>query len=206
MAGDIKALIEYLCNEGRVIRDAPVVFAVAGIMLAGIIFGVVEFAHRIEVANKDSTIQNLQTQIAKLEAEAKGSTPQSVRGGRHLDQQERAKLAESLGALTVAFTYQDHTEVIIDSSPSCEECEIYAGEFRELINNFPPWTASGGPLPSGYTGQGIEICIGRDFGRPRNATLFASALLHAGIDFSWKSIPDITKPDYFVVIIARQKT
>ena len=75
-ADDLRIFIEYLRKEGRVIKGAPLAFAVCVLFVAGIAFGFAEWHYNGEIGSKDSTIQNQQSRIAILEGELKGASPQ----------------------------------------------------------------------------------------------------------------------------------
>jgi hypothetical protein len=75
-AEGIKAIAEYLQKEGRVIKDAPAAYIVGVAILGGVIFAVLDWHYREEIANKDSTIQTQQARIGTLEGELKGASPQ----------------------------------------------------------------------------------------------------------------------------------
>jgi hypothetical protein len=61
--------------------------------------------------------------------------------GRHLSKDQRARMTVNLRlAPDEKYAFQ------VNSSPSCDECELFAEEIREFLNTIPGWEVSGSPL------------------------------------------------------------
>jgi hypothetical protein len=61
--------------------------------------------------------------------------------GRHLDADQKVRMKKAL-----QLGPDENYEFQINSSPSCEECELFAEELREFFNTIPGWKTNGGPL------------------------------------------------------------
>lgn len=61
--------------------------------------------------------------------------------GRHLTASQMRNLTASLKPLAS----QTHA-IEINSVPNCDECEVYAQQFREFFTNLPGWKAGGGVI------------------------------------------------------------
>jgi hypothetical protein len=76
MLEEIKVVRDYLREEGRVIRQAPVAFIAGCLLVGAVVFGFVgwHFSARLDLAH--DTIENQKTRIEQLHEELKGASPQ----------------------------------------------------------------------------------------------------------------------------------
>jgi hypothetical protein len=80
--GDLQIIRDYLRQEGRVIKAAPVAVMtfviLCGAVIGGIVFGIVQWHYSGEVSTQAATIENQKSHIAVLEEENKGVQPQQA--------------------------------------------------------------------------------------------------------------------------------
>jgi hypothetical protein len=128
---------------------------------------------------------------------------------RHLTSEERSRMVKALSIGASVSTGSESSssisfEVIIDSAANCDECEVYAEEFRDFVNSISHWTAKGGPLLIAHKGRGIQLYTAEGADRPEVAEKFGHALLAAGLPFSWEAQP-VNDKQSFTVLIGRPK-
>jgi hypothetical protein len=70
--GEIKAFIEWMAKEGRVIWDAPVTFGLAVLLVVGICAKVFSFLYRHQIKNLTETTNNQRSVINLVEKERDG--------------------------------------------------------------------------------------------------------------------------------------
>ena len=71
----IKEFLEELGREGSVIRQAPLMFAAACIVIVGGVFGVMQLLYKTTLDNKSDLIETLQDQLASKPQAASGTAP-----------------------------------------------------------------------------------------------------------------------------------
>jgi hypothetical protein len=126
--------------------------------------------------------------------------------GRHLSSDERSRMAKYLrqnrtcGGPDCTSSF----EITIDSAPNCDECEVYAQEFRDFVKSASDWSVRGGPLLTAHQGKGIQLYTAEGVDRPESAQAFSKALLEAGLAFSWET-ESVEAKQFFTVVINRQK-
>jgi hypothetical protein len=131
-------LVERAWAEGHVVRGAPTAFAlgviISAAVLSCVVWKVVDILYSERIAVLEATIQNLQSRSGSDNTERKSAV-------RHLNPQQRTRLAAKLR------TGQDEKFYVeFNSVPSCEECEDYADEFRNLFNSLHGWKSGGGVI------------------------------------------------------------
>jgi hypothetical protein len=140
---------DHVSKDMSVIMQAKATFGfAAAVLIAATAYGTWRAAGEwySERPNaKDATIKYLEWQIP---SGALGSP-----GGRHLnaDQQERMKLLLQLAA-NETYSFQ------INTTPRCDECELFGEEIRTFFNGIPGWQAGGGPLSLSH----LDISAVRD--------------------------------------------
>jgi hypothetical protein len=76
MLEEIRFVRDYLREEGRVIRQAPIAFMAGCLLVAAVIFGVVGWHYSGSLELAHDTIENQKTRIEQLQEELKGVSPQ----------------------------------------------------------------------------------------------------------------------------------
>jgi hypothetical protein len=98
----IKAIGDYLREEGRVIREAPLAFAIGCLLIGSATFGAVEwhFSGRLDLQH--DTIENQRNRIEQLQGELKGAAPglAALQARRAAVRQHLLELYVSAGPLT----------------------------------------------------------------------------------------------------------
>jgi hypothetical protein len=93
----------------------------------------------------------------------------------------------------------------INSTPSCEECELYAQDLRDFFNSIEGWNVSGSPLifasPVWRTDILLITKMGEENMRP--VTLVKNAFRAADIKIH-SSIEDF-RAGTFVIVIGRER-
>jgi hypothetical protein len=116
--------------------------------------------------------------------------------GRHLTPAQRSAIAHVLSS------HQPGQLIYVNSAGSCDECEEYAQDFREAIEQAPNWKAGGG---SNIFGNASVRGIWLDSPTPKTPSPFsqilAEALNAAGIKFNWG---DVGPNGYEDIFVARQ--
>jgi hypothetical protein len=123
----------------------------------------------------------------------------TLKGGWYLSEMQWQRMQAGLH-----LSPDEHYEFQINSSPSCDNCELFAEKLRETLNQTPGWTAGGGPLV--FAGskwkRGLWIVMRVEDEKARPISVLDTA-------FSYASIPlihdfDNTMPERsFVIIVAR---
>jgi hypothetical protein len=94
--------------------------------------------------------------------------------------------------------------VYVYSSPSCDECERYAQEIREAINNVPGWTGGGAPDLFGTAAiKGIKIYTQSKAAAPEVTKVISGALAAAKISFDWVDDPSVIAANEGAIYVAR---
>jgi len=97
MLEQIKAVRDYLHDEGQVIRQAPVAFSVGCLLVAAAVFTVLVRHFSGQIDTQRDTIENQRNRIDQLQEELKGVSPQLA-----ALQARRTKAREKLLELYVA--------------------------------------------------------------------------------------------------------
>jgi len=120
----------------------------------------------------------------------------SLGTARHLSDDQKAAIIRSLSAAgSGQFAFS------IMSTPSCEECELYAQELRYLIKEIPNWSADGSPaIFGGHQDRGLQMIVKAGAPRPKNANIVVNALLGAGIAVSWAEDPSGPDDQYTLLV------
>ena len=147
----LKRIWDDLCErawaEGRIIKGAPVAFALA-VLISSVALSAV--AWRIIDAF-------YQERIAVLQTMAQNRSAPFATAARHLKPEQRARLAEAL-----QLNPNEKFNIQINSIPNCEECEDYAQELREFFNGIRGWSAGGSvlifPFPS-FLREGLHLTV-----------------------------------------------
>jgi hypothetical protein len=120
--------------------------------------------------------------------------------GRHLRPDQQARLASGL-----ELRPNENYSVEFNSLPNCDECEVYAQEFRDFVGGLPGWKTSGGAItfsdPSAPR-TGLQLILG-----DKTSSDVGKKLLAA---FATASIPLISRPSEqlqdldAIIVVARQ--
>ena len=192
--------LETIQKEWPVISGAPWSFAAAVIVMGIIIVGFSEWIHQEEIAGKDYTIQEKQSQIDGYKDKLSGATPDEAKAQiadlkaqnsdlaarlvklepRRLHAQESSIILSSLKASGIPAG-----DIVLASDDGCWDCAQYADSFKEALS-VPTWSIlreeiGGGILPA--SPKGVAIVTPDPSNPLPEAKALEDALLAAKIPF-----------------------
>jgi len=128
---------------------------------------------------------------------AASSNPNNI--ARKLDKDQKARMEMALKlSPTEQYTFQ------LNSIISCEECELFAQDIRDFINEIPGWAVNGGPLlwPMDQYRHGIWLTTRVDEQHIEPVEKIRAAFASAGIALMPSSEDDM-RSGSFVIVIGR---
>lgn len=113
----MEALIKYFANEGRVILQAPAIFAIAIVLVGGIIWAALGWKYSSQIANLQSRISLRDDQIGDYKDKLSGATPDEAKkrldalelqvkalSPRRLTNEQKAQIAHTVGGKTALIS------------------------------------------------------------------------------------------------------
>jgi hypothetical protein len=119
---------------------------------------------------------------------------------RHLREDQQARMRPKL-----QLSSNQSFSIQINSAPNCDECEVYAQDFRDFIRSVSGWDAGGGALTywdPHETPAGLQLIPGTK-GHPEASKMILAAFAVAGIPISERAPTDY--PDWDAVIVVGRR-
>lgn len=121
---------------------------------------------------------------------------------RHLREDQQTRMRSKL-----QLSNNESYSIQINSAPNCDECEVYAQEFRDFVGSIPGWNAGGGVVSywdPHETPGGLQL-FPSEKGHPEASKIMLSAFAVAGIPISERAPKVFQDLDAIIVVGRRPK-
>ncbi len=211
-------LIKYVLGEVRVIREAPLLFLTALLVLGALLIGVMRVWYGDQISSLHKRIQLRDDKLSEFQEKLKTSSPDEAKARldalesalanlardvtpRRLTSEQAKRLANEV-RLPPGVQYQ----IDIINDMACGDCQSYANALRAVFNDVGGWTVRGpGVIGPGQAPRSGLAVLALDLNKLRPAeALVAKALREAGLlpELSRAPVNPIDQPDVSILITA----
>lgn len=202
MLGTISGMEEApqgLRQQMSAVASAPLLLAVAVLVIGAVVWGILQVSYRTVLSNKDRHISMLERRVAEYRDVVGGASPDEAR--RRIEAME-AELKTLRLRLQPRHITPEQRQAIVDrsrlpagaqpravtviSEDNCSDCAAFAAELVAALRDTQAWnvsTTSVATLPE-RSRAGLAIRVPDRLRPPPDATVLQQALRSAGLEFT----------------------
>lgn len=189
--------LQGLRRQASAVASAPLLFVLAVVATAAVVWGIVHVSYRTIASNKDRHIAALERRVADYRNVVGGATPDEARRRLAAMELELKSLRLRMQPRRVTPAQRqailDHSRLPAGAQPrgvtviveqNCSDCPAFAAELVAALRDTQGWTVgTAAASPADRPSTGLAIRVPERLRPPPDAAVLQRALRSAGLEF-----------------------